>query len=91
MQHFYESVPKIGNVAVSRHAQANVLEQKITERDFELALFDPNKTVREGFNTLWLERGGIRLVVVLRPEPFSGAALVTTAFRMQQNRTVEKI
>lgn len=88
MEHFFRDVPKVGNVAVSRHAQENAAEQKITEHDFRLALFEPTRRVSEGFNTVWLERGGIRLVLIPRPEPFRGAALITTAYRLKEHEFV---
>jgi hypothetical protein len=33
--------------------------------------------------TVWRERDGIRLVIILRPTPFKGACLVKTAYKIE--------
>ena len=38
MDHYFPDVPGLGNVAVSRHAQARMVEDGISEHDFKEAL-----------------------------------------------------
>ena len=40
MKHYYENVPGLGNVAVSRHAQSQMLEVGISQEAFDRALRD---------------------------------------------------
>jgi hypothetical protein len=82
MKHYFTDVPGLGNVAVSRHAQKRAEEERIPDPVF-VDVLSNGKDVPEGFNVVWREAHGVRLVIVLRPEPFRGAALVTTAFRVQ--------
>jgi len=79
MQHFYEDVPGLGNVAVSRHAQERALEQSISDRVFEDVLLT-GKDTPEGLGVVWREKRGLRLVILLKPEPFRGAKLVKTVY-----------
>ncbi len=47
--HFYRDVPKLGHVAVSRHAQRQMDEHGISQAAFECALLSPTKSdMREG-------------------------------------------
>lgn len=82
MEHFYRNVPKLGHVAVSRHAQSQCEEQDISEEDFRRALLEGRDTP-DGQSILWRERAGIRLVIELYPVPNRGARLVKTAFRTE--------
>ena len=82
MEHFWEDVPGLGNVAVSRHAQNQARKQGITEERFVQALFHGEQTP-DGLGTVWREAGGVRLVILLRPQPFRGAKLVKTVFVVQ--------
>jgi hypothetical protein len=41
MNHFYRSVPELGNVAVSRHAQARTEEDGISREAFDRVLLEP--------------------------------------------------
>ena len=62
MNHFYRNVPKLGHVAVSRHAQKRMEEDNIYPEMFERVLLTPVKPdVREGADILWRERDGIRM------------------------------
>lgn len=82
MKHYYENVLGIGNVAVSRHAQEKATEDKITEEQFaQVLLF--GKDTPEGPDIVNRELRGIRIVILRRPEPFAGAALVKTAYRIK--------
>ena len=83
--YYYQNVPGIGNVAVSRHAQDRAQEDGITEADFATALLK-GVTIPDGQAVVWRELNGVRIVIVLRPEPFRGAALATTAFRVERQR-----
>jgi hypothetical protein len=82
-QHFYRDVKGLGNVAVSRHAQANMDGQGISQELFERVLLSPSKPdVQEDLNTLWRERENVRLVII-NPTPNTGARLVKTVFRIK--------
>ena len=84
MTHFYRNVPKLGHVAVSRHAQRRMEEDKISQEAFERVLLTPVKPdVREGTEILWRERDGIRIVILENPSPPSGAKLVKTVYRIE--------
>ncbi|HEU0117433.1 MAG TPA: hypothetical protein VFR09_02260 [Alphaproteobacteria bacterium] len=81
---YYPDVPKLGSVAVSRHAQDRMAEFNISLERFERVLLDPLKEdIREAAGILWRERDGLRLVILERPEPFRGAKLVKSIFRIQ--------
>src|SRR6187200_2142571 len=82
MKHYYPDVPGIGNVAVSRHAQDRLAGDGISEREFEAVLLRGD-SVPEGQDILWRQKDGIRLVILLKPEPFRGATLVKTAYRIE--------
>jgi len=43
MKHFYRDVPRLGNVAVSRHAQARMEADGISQEVFDKALFEPTR------------------------------------------------
>lgn len=81
-QHYYKNVPRLGNVAVSRHAQDRMDEYNIGQAAFERALLDPANEVEEGTEILWRERDNIRVVIIQRPVPFRGAKLVKTVMRI---------
>ena len=84
MAHFYRNVPKLGHVAVSRHAQRRMEEDHISQELFERALFTPVKPdIREGADILWRERDGIRIVILENPTPPAGAKLVKTVYRIE--------
>ena len=85
MKHFYRDVPGLGNVAVSRHAQARLEAEGISQELFDQALLHPIKAdIREGADILWRERDGVRLVILTNPMPNRGAVLVKTAFRVEK-------
>ena len=81
-QHYYPNVPRLGNVAVSRHAQARMDEHHISQAAFERALLTPTNEVEENADILWRERDNIRVVIVQRPVPFRGAKLVKTVIKV---------
>jgi len=88
-KYYFENVPGIGNVAVSRHAQERAASEGVSERAFEQTLVN-GTTIPEGPGILWRELQGVRLVILTHPEPFRGAALVKTCFRVQeQARTIK--
>jgi hypothetical protein len=39
--------------------------------------------VPEGQDILWRQKDGVRLVILLKPEPFRGATLVKTGYRIE--------
>jgi hypothetical protein len=84
LAHFYRNVPKLGHVAVSRHAQKRMEEDNISPEAFERVLLSPVKPdVREGADIVWRERDGIRIVILENPTPPSGAKLVKTVYRIE--------
>ena len=84
MNHFYRDVPKLGNVAVSRHAQQRVEEEGISQEAFDRVLLTPTRPdTPDGADILWRERDGIRLVILTNPTPNTGAKLVKTVYRIE--------
>lgn len=82
MEHYYARVPRLGNVAVSRHAQDRMLAEGISESAFEAVLYRGH-LIPDGPNITFIERDGIRLVLECHPKPFRGAGLIKTAFRIR--------
>jgi hypothetical protein len=65
MKHFYRDVPRLGNVAVSRHAQARMGTDGISQAVFDKTLFEPTRPdVPHGMDILWRERNGLRIVII---------------------------
>jgi hypothetical protein len=90
-QHFYRDVPRLGHVAVSRHAQAQMDSLGIPQEMFERTLLTPTRPdVHDGLDVAWRERDGIRIVVLLNPVPDRGAKLVKTVFRVGQQAKARK-
>src|SRR5215207_4675039 len=59
MKHYYENVPRLGNVAVSRHAQSQMLEAGISQEAFDRALLDPTQPdAPDEQDVLWRVRPG---------------------------------
>src|SRR5829696_3456255 len=84
MKHYYENVPRLGNVAMSRHAQSQMAEAGISQEAFDRALFDPTQPdASDGQDILWRERHGLRLVILTNPTPNRGAKLVKTVYRVE--------
>ena len=84
MKHFYENVPRLGNVAVSRHAQAQMIEAGISQEAFDRVLLEPTRPdIPDGVDILWRERDGLRLVILINPTPNRGAKLIKTVYRVQ--------
>jgi hypothetical protein len=91
MQHFYPKVKRLGNVAVSRHAQQRCMEDNITEEAFKRVLLEPGRPdVPDGQDILWRERDGIRIVILLNPTPNTGAKLVKTVYRVEERARARK-
>ena len=82
MDHYFPDVPGLGNVAVSRHAQARLVEDGISEHDFKEALFN-GTTIPDGEDVLWREKDGVRVVILRQPTPFKGAMLAKTVYRVR--------
>jgi hypothetical protein len=84
MNHFYRNVPKLGHVAVSRHAQARAEEDSISQEAFDRVLLEPVQSdIPDGADILWRERDGIRQVILTNPTPNIGAKLVKTVYRVE--------
>lgn len=84
MNHFYRDVPGLGNVAVSRHAQARMERDGISQEAFDRVLLEPVRPdVPDGLDIVWRERDGLRVVILTNPTPNVGAKLVKTIYRVQ--------
>ena len=81
MEHYFPNVPGLGNVAVSRHAQDRMREDAIAEHAFEDVLLN-GATIPDGQDVVWREKDGIRIVILRKPEPFMGAMLAKTVYRI---------
>jgi uncharacterized protein DUF4258 len=89
-KHYYVDVPKLGNVAVSRHAQGKMDEDGITQDEFEKVLLQPiREDVPDSIGILSRERDGIRVIIVEKPQPFKGAKLVKTVYRLKEIERVK--
>jgi hypothetical protein len=83
--HFYKDVPRLGNVAVSRHAQAGMIATGITQESFDKVLLHPTRPdIPDGADILWRERDGLRIVILTNPTPNTGAKLVKTVYRIEK-------
>lgn len=83
-KHFYENVKRLGNVAVSRHAQSKMDADGVPHDQFEKVLLNPTRPdVPDGLDVLWRERDGLRIVILTNPTPNTGAKLVKTVFRVE--------
>ncbi|MBS0155128.1 MAG: hypothetical protein JSS38_11070 [Nitrospira sp.] len=91
MNHFYKDVPKLGNVAVSRHAQAQMINAGITEPAFQRVPLHPIKPdIPDGAEIVWRERDDIRLVILINPTPNVDAKLVKTVYRIKPQATARR-
>lgn len=88
-QFYFTGVPGLGNVVVSHHAQQRAAEDGITEEVFQRVL-ERGTDRPDGLGAVWRESPGIRLVIVRRPDPFRGACLVTTCYRIERQATARK-
>ncbi|OZB15229.1 MAG: hypothetical protein B7X53_11955 [Hyphomonas sp. 34-62-18] len=83
MKHYYADVRGLGNVAVSRHAQARMADAGISQENFERVLLNPIRPdVKDGMDIVWRERDGLRIVILTDPTPNMGAVLVKTVYRV---------
>jgi len=91
MEHFYRDVPRLGNVVVSRHAQARIQEQNIPEEIFRKTLLAPSKPdIPDTEGVVWREGNGLRIVIITKPVPDRGAKLIKTVFRIQGQAAVAR-
>ncbi len=84
MKHYYPDVRGLGNVALTRHAQEQLEAAGVSDHDVAEVL-QHGKDTPDGVGVVWRRFKGIRLVILLKPEPFRGAVLVKTAYREQNN------
>ena len=89
MDHYLPDVPGLGNIAVSRHAQARMHEDGISEAAFRDVLMHGD-TVPDGQDVVWRQKDGIRIVILRRPEPFAGAMLAKTVYRIEESAHAHK-
>jgi hypothetical protein len=85
---YYENVPGIGNVAVSRHAQERVAQFEIQESAFAQIL-TTGETIPDG-ECIIRQIGMVRIVILLKPTPFRGAALVKTVYLDSGRQSVRR-
>jgi hypothetical protein len=64
-------------------------EDGISETAFRDAL-TTGDTVPDGQDVVWREKDGVRIVILRRPEPFSGAMLAKTVYRIDENARAHK-
>ena len=89
MTHYFENVAGLGHVAVSRHAQDRMQEDRIPESVFRDVLMNGD-TIPDGHAVVWREKDGVRIVILRRPEPFAGAMLVKTVYRVEGSARARK-
>ena len=89
MEHYFPNVPGLGNVALSRHAQDRMREDGISETAFRDVLMNGD-LVPDGQDVVWREKDGVRIVILRRPEPFVGAMLAKTVYRIGENAHARK-
>lgn len=89
MKHYFENVSGLGNIAVSRHAQERMLSENISEESF-IRTLETGRDIPDGQSIVWRENHGIRIVIILKPEPFRGAKLVKTVFKIAGQLEVKK-
>jgi hypothetical protein len=90
MNHFYRNVIRLWNVAVSRHAQAQILDNNIPVELFEKALLQPTQpNIPDGQDILWRERDGLRIVILTNPTPNTGAKLIKTVYRIKEQASAK--
>jgi hypothetical protein len=82
VEHYFPNVPGLGNVALSRHALERMVQDGISEHELKEALLG-GATTPDGQEVVWREKDGVRVVILRRPTPFSGAMLATTIYRVK--------
>jgi hypothetical protein len=91
VKHFYRNVPKLGNVAVSRHAQTRMEVDGISQEAFDKVLLEPTQAdIPDGMDILWRERDGLRIVIITNPTPNVGAKLVKTVYRVESQASATR-
>jgi len=78
MKHFYRDVPRLGDVAVSRHAWRTM---ESPEPMFEPVLLSGLDTLI-GTNVVRREKDGLPIVLLTNPTRMVGAKLVKTVYRV---------
>jgi hypothetical protein len=81
MKHFYRGVPGLGNVALSRHAQEQMVDARISEPMIERVLLSGLDTPIAS-DVMWRQKDGLRIVILTNPTPNVGAKLVKTIYRV---------
>lgn len=81
MKHYYTDVPTFRQVALSRHSQAKAIEHGISEEQVADVLMN-GTDIPDGTTGTFREKDHVRMVII-RPDPFRGAMLVTTMFRVE--------
>ncbi len=92
MNHFYRDVPELGNVAVSRHAQAQMEAAGISQEAFDRVLLEPiQPDTPDGADIVWRERDGLRIVILTNPMPNRGAVLVKTVYWVEAQARATRV
>jgi hypothetical protein len=88
--HYYTHVPGLGPVAVSRHAQARMDGENVSQAEFEAALFHPEEERPDGVGIRIRQNltNPLSIVLIERPEPYRGAMLVKTTYRTRPQKKV---
>ncbi len=89
MKHYYKNVPGLGNVALSRHAQDAARKHNVTDK-MMADILENGENTSDGFDVILREMDGIRLVILRKPNPFRGAKLVKTLFRVEAQADAQK-
>ena len=84
MTYFYDDIPRLGNVVLTRHAQDKAHQEGITEEEIERALVNGQDTP-DGMNIIWRQFRNLRLVIILKPTPDLGSKVVKTLYRVKPN------
>jgi len=82
LKHYYPNIPTLGNVAISRHAQAQAINAGFNDSMIEDSLRNGTE-VPDGQNVVFKEKALLRMVINKKPTPFKGAALCTTIIRLK--------
>jgi hypothetical protein len=82
MKHYWTDVPRLGNLAITRHAQSQAEARGISETMVADTLAHGEDTP-DSPSTVFRDRGRIRLVIIPRPEPYRGAALCVSIIRLE--------
>jgi len=82
MKYYYKNIPRLGNVAITRHAQDRLVNDGVTDEQVEDVLMHGHDRP-DGNSVVWREKNRIRLVIETKPLVNSGAVVCFTGFRVK--------